>query len=102
MTKEELQSLWRDKSNWRFYFIYCCREDPRLIVPRRIKWFGWTVNFAHLRAVGLLALVCVVVCLPFFIESKLSVATPVVLIVTMVIVIVGIVVLCAYMSSRTG
>lgn len=102
MTREELESLWRNKSNWHFCFIYYCKKDPRLIVPKRIKWFGWTVNFAHLWAVGLLALVCVAVCLPVIVESKLNLATPVVLIPTLVVVIVAIVVFCESMSSRTG
>lgn len=22
-------------------------EDPRIVVPRRIRWAGWTLNFAH-------------------------------------------------------
>ena len=27
--------------------VYVCKDDPRLIVPKRPKWGGWTLNFAH-------------------------------------------------------
>jgi len=26
---------------------YYCEDDPRIIVPKRIKGFGWTINFAN-------------------------------------------------------
>ncbi len=46
MTKEELIRLWQDDRNWRGG-LYRCQEDPRVIVPKRTTWGGWTVNFAH-------------------------------------------------------
>lgn len=27
--------------------FYVCRDDPRTIVPKRIRGLGWTLNFAH-------------------------------------------------------
>ena len=45
-TAEQLENFWRDPENWK-YGIYRCPADPRVIVPKRIKWMGWTVNFAH-------------------------------------------------------
>jgi uncharacterized membrane protein len=47
MTREELDALWRDAANWRWGCIYVCRADPRLIIPKRIPWTGYTFNFAH-------------------------------------------------------
>lgn len=45
-----LNKLWANPDNWRAHFIYVCKEDPRFIVPKRNKWGGWTLNFAHASA----------------------------------------------------
>ncbi len=42
-----LEKLWSDPANWRLNGIYICKADPRYLVPKRIRWAGWTVNFAH-------------------------------------------------------
>ncbi len=57
MAREQIEKLWRDKANWTWGVIYHCQEDPRVIVPRRWRWGGWTLNFSHPRAglVGLAA-----------------------------------------------
>ncbi len=54
MNKEELERLWLDKSNWRFFYaVYYCKADPRLVVPKPNfagtpkKWLGTTWNLAH-------------------------------------------------------
>ncbi len=50
MNREQLDILWRDKGNWTLGVIYRCREDPRVIVSRRWRWGGWTLNFGHPKA----------------------------------------------------
>jgi hypothetical protein len=42
-----LDRLWSDSSNWRGGIVYVCKDDPRVIVPKKRKWGGWTMNFAH-------------------------------------------------------
>jgi hypothetical protein len=42
-----LEKLWSDPANWRALYFYYCKDDPRYLVPKRNKWAGWTVNFAH-------------------------------------------------------
>ncbi len=41
--------------------IYYCKADPRVIVPKRQKWMGWTINFARASAfptlIGLVAFI---------------------------------------------
>jgi Family of unknown function (DUF5808) len=53
------ETLWADPANWRAGLIYVCEDDPRLIVPKRLRWSGYTLNFAHstagLTLVGMLA-----------------------------------------------
>lgn len=38
-------------------FLYFCKDDPRIIVPKRNKGFGWTLNFARPIAIPLVILV---------------------------------------------
>ena len=49
MKREQIDGLWRDDTYWTAGIIYHCAEDPRVIVPRRWRWGGWTLNFAHPR-----------------------------------------------------
>ena len=102
MTKEELEKLWADKDNWLWGAIYHCKNDPRLVVPKRVKWTGWTMNFAYpWRAIGLIIFIILASLLPFIIELRLNIATPIVICVTLAVVAVLIIGLSAYLSSRT-
>jgi uncharacterized membrane protein len=102
MTKEELEILWKDKNNWRWGAIYHCKNDPRLVVPKRVKWTGWTLNFAYpWRAIGFIIFILFTASLPFFIELKLSIAKPVVICVTLIVIAVLIIGLFSYLSSKT-
>ncbi len=47
MSREELDRLWRDPRCWSPVGIYRCAADPRVIVPKRVQWAGWTLNFAR-------------------------------------------------------
>ncbi len=58
MKPEQIDRLWKDDANWTWGVIYRCREDPRVIVPRRWRWGGWTLNFSHPKA-GLAGLAAV-------------------------------------------
>jgi hypothetical protein len=67
MTNDELNRLWADDKNWNRWGLYNCSRDPRLIVPKRIKWTGWTANTAHgfsIRALALFALILVLALAP--------------------------------------
>jgi len=39
--------LHADPANWKWGIFYFCRQDPRIIVPKRIRGLGWTINFAR-------------------------------------------------------
>jgi hypothetical protein len=100
MTREELDALWRDPRNYRGG-VYFCKADPRVIVPRRIKWMGWTVNFARPGAIPVLLLFIAGLVLPISVVSALQVATWGKLLTGAVAVLV-LCLVCAHMSSRTG
>lgn len=40
------EQLWADPNNWSGW-LYFCKQDPRLFVPKRSRWMGWTVNWGH-------------------------------------------------------
>ena len=62
---EELERLWRDSKRWRYGFVYHCTEDPRIIVPRKSRWTGYSLNFAHKAAVPVLLGILLVLLGPF-------------------------------------
>jgi len=47
MAAPELERLWQDPQYWKPPGSYRCAADPRLVVPKRQRWRGWTINFAH-------------------------------------------------------
>jgi uncharacterized membrane protein len=48
MRNKEIFDQWHDDpSNWRWGVFYYNKQDKRLFPPKRIRGFGWTVNFAN-------------------------------------------------------
>ena len=46
MDRHVRHDLWSDDAHWSGG-IYFCKRDPRLWVPKRIRWAGLTINFGH-------------------------------------------------------
>lgn len=46
---DSYEKYWEDDGNWHMG-IYSCADDPRVIVPKKPKWAGKTLNFAHRKA----------------------------------------------------
>ena len=45
---KETRDQWHDDpSNWRLGILYFNKKDKRIFPPKRIREFGWTVNFAN-------------------------------------------------------
>ena len=63
MKRDELERMWSDPSNWRGSLYYCPR-DPRLMVPKKVKIMGWTINAAHRSAWLTLVLLVVLAFVP--------------------------------------
>ncbi len=63
------QEEWQKDENWggpKWEEVYFSKKDPRIIVPKRIKWMGWTVNLAHTAGVllfvgALFGIPCIVI-----------------------------------------
>ena len=52
--RHELEELWNHAKHWKGHWLYECHDDPRLIVPKRNRKTGWTVNLAHHASVPLM------------------------------------------------
>lgn len=63
---------WEDKSNWKWYCIYYCKDDPRIVVPKKPAWAGRTLNFAHSRSYWCLFWTLVLACAPILLVEKVS------------------------------
>jgi uncharacterized membrane protein len=45
---KEIVDAWHDNpNNWKWGIFYYNSDDKRLLPPKRIKWMGWTINFAN-------------------------------------------------------
>ena len=97
MTREEIETCWKDPHN-RKWGVYYCKADPRVIVPRHWKWMGWTLNFARPSAIPVLLGVVALIAVPLEVARANGGGT----VVTVLTGVVGIVVVCllsAYLSS---
>lgn len=50
-TEEQLEKWHNDPNNWKLGLFYFNPEDERIFPPKRIKWAGWTVNFANTKSI---------------------------------------------------
>ena len=68
MASQEIKDKWHaDSKNWKFGILYFNKEDRRIIVPKRINFLGWTVNFANpIVYVILIGVLCIL----YFSKSK--------------------------------
>ena len=59
-SKETLDKWHKDPNNWKLGGIYYNKDDKRILLPKRIKWMGWTVNFANTKSVLFFIIILVV------------------------------------------
>src|SRR4029453_1216448 len=62
MSRYAIDRFHCDPDNWKLGIFYFCRADQRLIVPKRIRGLGWTLNFARPLAGPFLVFTLAVVC----------------------------------------
>src|SRR5664279_1235974 len=99
MTHEEIDNCWKDPHNRKWGF-YCCKADPRVIVPRRFKWMGWTINTARPSAIPVLLFMIALIVVPMEVVRANGGGT----VVSYITAAAGIVVVCllsAYLSLST-
>lgn len=37
-----------DPINYKWGIFYFNRKDDRIVVPKRVRWMGWTLNFGNI------------------------------------------------------
>ncbi|WPO79723.1 DUF5808 domain-containing protein [Flavobacterium sp. KACC 22761] len=52
-SEEEKNNWHKDPNNWVWGMFYYNPKDNRILIPKRIKEFGWTINFANPNSVFL-------------------------------------------------
>ena len=87
-----------DPGNWVFGMIYFCKDDPRIIVPKRLRGFGWTLNFARGLALPMLLFLVSIAILPFEGLRYLHIHSPTAYFVTEATVAAGVIWLCLRLS----
>ena len=97
MTREEIENCWKDPHN-RKWGVYYCKADPRVIVPRHLKWMGWTINAARPSAIPVLLWMVALLCVPVAMVRANGGGT-VVSVFTGAVSIVVVCLLSAYLSS---
>ena len=63
---------WSDSKNWKWRLFYVCKDDPRVIVPKKPKWAGRTLNFAHDKAFIVFGLTLAVALAPLALQAYLN------------------------------
>ena len=49
MDKPTQYDIWHnDPKNWKLFGFYYNKLDNRFWLPKRIKWTGWTINWAKI------------------------------------------------------
>ncbi|CCG52693.1 Probable transmembrane protein of unknown function [Flavobacterium indicum GPTSA100-9 = DSM 17447] len=67
-SEEQLEQWHKDPNNWKLGLFYYNPDDERLFPPKRMKWAGWTVNFANPKSI--VAFVVLVIVLLLFVYRK--------------------------------
>jgi hypothetical protein len=100
MTRKEIEVLWRDPRNRKWGVFYHCKEDPRVIVPKHVRWTGWTVNTARLGAIPVTLALIALVGVPTLLVTASGASTWIQLL-TVGMSTTTVCSICAYLSSRT-
>ena len=101
MTREELELQQKDPRNRKWGIFYYCKADPRVIVPKRYPWMGWTINAAQPAAIPVLLFLLTILAGPLSLASALGAGNGIILI-TGLAALTIVCVICAYLSTRTG
>ncbi len=85
--------------HWHLYGFYFNREDPRIIVPKRWRSMGWTMNFARPMAIPLLLVIATLALAPFMALDYYEVEFGGAYLLAFLAVLVALVTFCSRMSD---
>lgn len=64
-----------DITNYKFGIFYFNTNDPRTIVPKRLRMLGYTVNFAHPMSYIVLILILAIIIYMTYVLSGVSIVS---------------------------
>ena len=67
-THEDYDNWHKDPNNWFWGYFYYNPKDKRIFPPKRIKWMGYTVNFANPYSVLILLAILALVPLSYLLK----------------------------------
>jgi uncharacterized membrane protein len=88
------EKYWSENANWKYFCFYICKDDPRLAVPKKPKWMGYTLNFAHPKAYLLLIATIFVYAIPIVMFMGYYGRNYITLLIILVVITMG--VMCFY------
>lgn len=91
--------VFQRSGTWVLGVLYFDRRDPRIIVPKRYRSMGWTLNFARLLAIPALILMIFVILAPFQILNHFDVRSYIVCGLVIAAEIIGLTVLCSWRAD---
>lgn len=65
-----LDNYLQDSKNWKWYYVYRCHLDPRIVVPVRNKGMGFAFNFAHRSAFLLITVIILAAIVPTYVVVR--------------------------------
>jgi uncharacterized membrane protein len=67
-SEETLENWHKDPNNWKLGIFYYNKLDKRIFPPKKLRAFGWTVNFANpFSILAILAIIIVVLLIQLFV-----------------------------------
>ena len=70
-SEETLEQWHKDPNNWKLGLFYFNKSDKRIFPPKKLRAFGWTVNFANpLSILALLGFIIAVAVIQIFVMKR--------------------------------
>ncbi len=97
LSREEILKFRQDRTNYIYGgTVYACKSDPYVILPKKIKWMGWTINMGHHDALATLMLIILWTTIPvllviFLFQNVLAI---------FIAVVIDTILLCAWCAKK--
>jgi hypothetical protein len=91
--------VFQRSGTWILGVLYFNRKDPRVIVPKRYRLMGWTLNFARPMAIPSLILIILAVLVPIEILDYFGIESVNIRGLIIVADILGLIAFCAWRAN---
>lgn len=92
------ETMRTDPANWKMGIVYCCNDDPRIIV-RNLLPFGWTWNFGHPKIYVAITIAIIAFLAPPYLAWHLGVRSAIVIGIIIVLALAAIVFVASQLAQ---